>query len=76
MKIMKTKFLIIAALILLSSTSIFAQQKNETIKPKETVKVGEIAPDFTLTDQDGKSAKLSAAVKNSKVVLVFYRGYW
>ncbi len=73
---MKTKFLIIAALILLSLTSIFAQQKKETSKPKEAVKVGETAPDFALTDQDGNQTKLSAAVKNSKVVLIFYRGYW
>jgi cytochrome oxidase Cu insertion factor (SCO1/SenC/PrrC family) len=73
---MKTKFLIIAALILLSLTSIFAQQKKETIKPREAVKAGDTAPAFTLTDQDGNRTKLSTAVENSKVVLVFYRGYW
>jgi peroxiredoxin len=40
----------------------------------EPLKVGATAPDFTLTDQNGKSATLSKAKKT--VVLVFYRGYW
>jgi cytochrome oxidase Cu insertion factor (SCO1/SenC/PrrC family) len=33
------------------------------------------APDFTLNDQDGKSITLSS-LRGSRVVLVFYRGYW
>lgn len=37
--------------------------------------LGEIAPDFTLADQNGKPVRLSAA-RGGKVVLVFYRGYW
>ena len=36
---------------------------------------GQIAPDFTLRDQNGKAVTLSAA-RGAKVVLVFYRGYW
>ena len=36
---------------------------------------GQTAPDFTLRDQSGKAATLSAA-RGAKVVLVFYRGYW
>lgn len=38
------------------------------------IKVGDTAPDFTLTDQNGKQITLSAA--GAPVVLVFYRGYW
>ena len=38
-------------------------------------KIGDEAPDFTLTDQSGKTVRLSAA-RGEKVVLVFYRGYW
>lgn len=34
-----------------------------------------VAPDFTLTDQNGKRVRLSDA-RGSKAVLVFYRGYW
>jgi peroxiredoxin len=33
------------------------------------------APDFRLADQNGKPVRLSAA-RGTKVVLVFYRGYW
>jgi cytochrome oxidase Cu insertion factor (SCO1/SenC/PrrC family) len=38
--------------------------------------VGDLAPDFTLEDQNGKQVTLSAARGKSPVVLVFYRGYW
>jgi membrane protease YdiL (CAAX protease family) len=45
--------------------------------------VGQKAPDFTLTDTDGKAVSLSSLVSaplNGKapkgVLLVFYRGYW
>lgn len=40
------------------------------------VKAGEIAPDFTLTDQNGRSHSLSGERGKRPVVLVFYRGYW
>lgn len=36
---------------------------------------GEVAPDFVLTDQDGKRVSLAAA-RGEKVLLVFYRGHW
>lgn len=39
--------------------------------------VGDLAPDFTLLDQDGQPHTLSAALaKQDFVVLVFYRGHW
>ncbi len=40
------------------------------------VKVGDVAPDFTLEDQNGQAVKLSEAREKTPVVLVFYRGYW
>ena len=40
----------------------------------EPLKVGDIAPDFTLKDQNGGEIKLSKLKKN--VMLVFYRGFW
>jgi len=40
------------------------------------VAVGEIAPDFTLIDQNGRKHTLSAERGRQPVVLVFYRGYW
>ena len=36
---------------------------------------GQLAPDFSLTDQSGRAVTLSGA-RGQKVVLVFYRGYW
>jgi peroxiredoxin len=38
--------------------------------------VGETAPDFSLPDSSGKQRKLSELVKDSPLVLVFYRGHW
>ncbi len=41
------------------------------------VGVGDLAPDFTLLDQDGQPHTLSGALaKQDAVVLVFYRGHW
>ncbi len=42
----------------------------------ERVKVGSLAPDFTLEDVDGRRVSLSSFRGKKKVVLVFYRGYW
>jgi len=47
-------------------------------------RVGQQAPDFTLTDQDGRPVTLASlmnadadgAARASGVLLVFYRGYW
>jgi len=40
------------------------------------VATGDVAPDFTLTDQNGASRSLSAQRGKRAVVLVFYRGHW
>jgi len=40
------------------------------------VATGDVAPDFTLDDQDGRPHRLSAERGKRPVVLVFYRGYW
>jgi cytochrome oxidase Cu insertion factor (SCO1/SenC/PrrC family) len=40
------------------------------------IAAGEVAPDFTLSDQSGRKVTLSDARGKSPVVLVFYRGYW
>jgi hypothetical protein len=40
------------------------------------VGAGELAPDFSLADQNGNRVTLSDARGQSPVVLVFYRGYW
>ena len=46
--------------------------------PAEPVvlRVGEPAPDFTLTDAAGRPMSLADYRGQTPVVLVFYRGYW
>jgi hypothetical protein len=42
-----------------------------------TLRTGVQAPDFTLSDADGKLVRLSELIsKNRGVLLIFYRGYW
>jgi hypothetical protein len=38
--------------------------------------VGSTAADFTLPDQEGRTASLAALSAHGPAVLVFYRGYW
>ena len=44
-------------------------------KPQSSFVSLQPAPDFTLNDQDGKPFTLSS-LRGSRIVLVFYRGYW
>ena len=40
-------------------------------------RVGQKAPEFTLSDQDGKDVSLRDLASRSKAVaLIFYRGFW
>ena len=41
-----------------------------------TLRVGEWAPDFTLSDAAGRPVTLAGYRGRQPVVLVFYRGYW
>lgn len=53
----------------------FAADQPAAEKRAAPVAVGQMAPDFTLEDQDGRKLALSAE-RGKPVVLVFYRGYW
>ena len=78
--------LLLTTILIFSFTACAQKQtvKSKTEKTKaaktqardktEPLKVGETAPDFSLTDQNGKKVTLSNA--KNPVVLVFYRGYW
>ena len=59
--------------VLLALAFAFPAHGQQRTKP---VAVGEQAPDFTLTDQNGRSHSLAAERGKRAVVLVFYRGYW
>jgi len=44
---------------------------------RDAVRVGQAAPDFTLSNWDGKQVNLSERLRNNRaIVLIFYRGYW
>ena len=44
--------------------------------PNPGLKVGDVAPDFTLPNAFGKSISLYEELKKGPVILVFYRGAW
>lgn len=43
---------------------------------EQTVKVGDRAPDFSLTNADGQEFRLRELLTQGPVVLSFYRGKW
>ena len=67
---------LLAAAALMPSQLPAANHAGTGEKRSNPVKAGEIAPDFTLADQDGRSHSLSAERGKRPVVLIFYRGYW
>ena len=62
-------------LALVAACAIFTGAVHAQVRAKP-VAAGEAAPDFTLTDQNGRKQSLSAERGKRPVVLVFYRGYW
>ncbi|MEP7237233.1 MAG: peroxiredoxin-like family protein [Ferruginibacter sp.] len=67
------KLTFLFSLFLIFSSFVFAQ--TETIYP-DGLKVGDVAPEFTAKDQDGKTISLKKALKKGPVVMLFYRGQW
>ena len=67
--------LLLATVALAPAGPAFSQSSQEA-KRADPVGVGEVAPDFTLADQDGGERTLSAQRGKQPVVLIFYRGYW
>lgn len=49
-----------------------AQAQSKAAPPQPTVKVGQMAPDFKLTDQNGKDVHLSDFRGKKNVALAFY----
>jgi len=64
------KLVIIALTVAAFAISAFAQVTPEA--PKTGLKVGDVAPDFTLTDTAGTKVKLSDFRGKNNVVLAFY----
>ncbi len=73
MKVLTVFFQIIVLLL----ASIAADSSSPIAAERSTpIGVGDVAPDFTLLNQNGHKTNLSEARGKSPVVLVFYRGYW
>jgi peroxiredoxin len=66
-KILSCSFLLIMSIVS------FAQMDT---KMPEGLKVGDVAPQFTAVDQNGKTVNLKEILKQGEAVLVFYRGQW
>ena len=63
-----------ASLTLYATPTAWAQTKGKPAPEEQTgLKVGAMAPKFTLKDQEGKERSLDELLKKGKVALVFYR---
>ena len=71
----KFRKVLLSALVLLLLLAGFVAWKMRLPDPQSTFVNLQPAPDFTLNDQDARPFTLSS-LHGSRVVLVFYRGYW
>ena len=62
-------------IISLSCGAVKDSSQNPPASRTAPVEVGEMAPDFTLDDQNNQKVSLSSA-RGTPTVLVFYRGHW
>lgn len=73
MKLARLLFQIVVLLSVLIAAHLSATNASWRSTP---IGVGDVAPDFTLEDQNGHKIALADARGQNPVVLVFYRGYW
>ncbi len=78
---MKLQVVIPVILVVANLVSVAPSQSSVTPSTgvagrRSPLQVGEMAPDFTLEDQQGRKVTLSSAEGEMPSVLVFYRGYW
>jgi cytochrome oxidase Cu insertion factor (SCO1/SenC/PrrC family) len=69
------KFVTLLSLLTCLAVTAFAQQTappRQPAPPKTHLKVGQPAPEFSLTDTEGKEVKLSDFKGKRNVVLAFY----
>lgn len=70
-----TWVLLVAAVVVVGVGGFIAKQIYIYPKAQVAAQAGKSAPDFTLTDAQGKPFTLSAQ-RGHRVVINFYRGYW
>ena len=69
----ETKFYVgILAVSLMTAILIATVSGEEAVTAPDTLKVGMIAPDFTLKDEEGTERNLSDYLGKKNVVLAFY----
>jgi cytochrome oxidase Cu insertion factor (SCO1/SenC/PrrC family) len=66
--------LAVVAMVIVAGGLVLAQLMRLP-KPQTAFVEGQAAPDFTLQDGNGQPFHL-ASTRGSRVVLIFYRGYW
>jgi AhpC/TSA family len=77
MKIKLAAALLLFLIALSCSNSKLNSELDAELQPRnEPVKIGEMAPNFTLEDQNGQKVTLSALRGSAPTVLAFYRGNW
>lgn len=64
--------ILLVALLAASLTPVSHAADQPQAPPQPTVKVGDVAPDFTLNDQNGKKVSLSEFKGKKNVALAFY----
>ena len=64
--------ILVPGLVLALAAGILSAYAQQAEQPKTHLKVGDMAPDFTLPDQNGKPVKLSDFRGKQNVVLAFY----
>jgi len=70
MRVFRISVALVAFIALVSLAQ--AQQATQATLPVPSVKVGEMAPDFTLKDQNGKQVSLQEFRGKQNVALAFY----
>ncbi len=73
---MKVLTVVLLTVVLLSMSMAANLQSSAAAFRSTPIGVGDVAPDFTLEDQNKSKVALADARGKSPVVLVFYRGYW
>ncbi len=69
---MKVRFFVLAVLVCLAAATARLDSQTPPVVAKTNLKVGDVAPDFTLPDQNRKPVNLNDFRGKKNVILVFY----
>src|SRR5438874_10946253 len=75
-KIFGAIFAVIAVLLFAFFSYVTFYMLKQVPLSAQAPRVGEKAPEFTLSDQNGKQVSLSDLLSPKGAVLIFYRGFW